>query len=183
KPGTVLDAENGPIFIGPHAIISPNVVIRGPCCIHDSAFVHAGAYIREGTTIGPMCKVGGEIEGSILQGYSNKQHDGFVGHSYIGEWVNLGADTVTSDLKNTYGNISVPLHGTPIDSGLRFVGSVIGDHSKTGICTALTTGTVIGFCSNIVVPRPPQYVPSFTWLTERGATPFELEKAIAIART
>src|SRR5205085_1781286 len=83
----------------------------------------------------------------------------------------------------TYGNVSVPLHGTPIDTGLRFVGSIIGDHSKTGICTALTTGTVIGFCSNIVVPRPPQHVPSFTWLTERGASRFDLEKAIAIART
>src|SRR5262249_53245083 len=88
KPGTVLDAENGPIFIGPHAIISPNVVIRGPCCIHESCLVQAGASIREGTTIGPVCKVGGEIEGSIFQGYANKQHDGFVGHSYIGEWVN-----------------------------------------------------------------------------------------------
>jgi len=182
KPTAVLDAEDGPIHVGADAVISPNVTLRGPCSIGAGTLVQAGASIREGTSIGPICKVGGEVEGTIFQGYSNKQHDGFVGHSYVGEWVNLGADTVTSDLKNTYGTVSVPINGNAIDSGLQFVGSIIGDHSKTGICTALTTGCVIGFCCNVVVPRPPQFVPSFTWLTEAGAAPYDLDRAVALAR-
>ncbi|MEE8170090.1 MAG: hypothetical protein V3T70_06040, partial [Phycisphaerae bacterium] len=155
---------------------------RGPCSIGDGCLIHPGASIREGTTIGPACKVGGEIEGTIFQGYANKQHDGFVGHSFIGEWVNLGADTVTSDLKNTYGNIAAPLCGRRTDTGQRFLGSVIGDHSKTVICTALTTGTMIGFCCNVVAPHPPQWLPSFTWLTPDGESPFKLDKAVDIAR-
>lgn len=182
KPGAVLDAEEGPIHIGANVTISPTAVVRGPCSLGDGVLVQSGAYIREGTSIGPVCKIGGEIEASIFQGYSNKQHDGFVGHSYVGEWVNLGADTVTSDLKNTYGSVVVPINGRPIDSGQMFVGSIIGDHVKTGICTALTTGCVIGLCSNVVVGRPPRWVRSFSWLTERGAESYRLDRAIEVAR-
>src|SRR5439155_18383601 len=132
----------GPILIQENATVEPLAYVEGPAVIGERTLVKVGAKIRGGSSIGPVCKVGGEVEASIFQGYANKQHDGFVGHSYVGEWVNLGANTVTSDLKNTYGNVSVPLHGTPIDTGMRFVGTIIGDHSKTGICTALTTGTV-----------------------------------------
>lgn len=182
KPGAVLDAEEGPIHIGANVTISPTAVVRGPCSLGDGVLVQSGAYIREGTSIGPVCRIGGEIEASIFQGYSNKQHDGFVGHSCVGEWVNLGADTVTSDLKNTYGSVVVPINGRPIDSGQMFVGSIIGDHVKTGICTALTTGCVIGLCSNVVVGRPPRWVRSFSWLTERGAESYRLDRAIEVAR-
>ena len=182
RPTAVLDAENGPIHIGRDVTIMPHVTVRGPCSIGDRVVVQAGASIREGTSVGPVCKVGGEVEGTIFQGFANKQHDGFVGHSYVGEWVNLGADTVTSDLKNTYGPVSVPLHGPELDTGQRFVGSIIGDHTKTGICTALNTGTVIGFCCNVVHPRPPRRIPSLTWLTPEGSSRYDVERAIKVAR-
>lgn len=183
KPGAVLDAEDGPIHVGANVIISPHVSLKGPCSVGDGSLVQPGAAIREGVSIGPTCKVGGEIEGSIFQGFANKQHDGFLGHSYIAAWVNLGADTVTSDLKNTYGTVTVPLNGRRVDSGERFLGSIIGEHSKTGICTALTTGTIIGFCANVVASRPPQFVPSFTWLTPAGAESYDVDRAVAVART
>lgn len=182
KPLVVLDAEEGPIHIAEGAIISPGAVLKGPCSIGARTLVQAGAAIREGASIGPVCKVGGEIEGSIFQGYSNKQHDGFVGHSYLGEWVNLGADTVTSDLKNTYGEVSMPLCGRVTATGQKFLGAVIGDHTKTGICTALTTGTWIGACCNVVSSRPSAYVRSLTWLTPQRAVRYELPKTMAVAR-
>lgn len=184
KPTAVLDASDGPIHIGAGVTISSHVSVRGPCSIGDGSLIQPGASIREGTSIGPVCKIGGEVEGTIIHGYANKQHDGFLGHSYVGEWVNLGADTVTSDLKNTYGNVSVPLHGgPPMDTGLRFVGSIIGDHTKTAICTRLNTGTVLGFSCQIAAGRPPRFVPDFTWLTDDGAVAYDVEKAIATART
>jgi UDP-N-acetylglucosamine diphosphorylase/glucosamine-1-phosphate N-acetyltransferase len=111
KPGVVLDAEDGPVHIDEDVVIQPNAVLEGPCYVGHGSFIRAGASIRPGTTIGPVCKVGGEIESSVLFGYSNKQHEGFVGHSYVGSWVNLGAGTITSDLKNTYGAIRVSLNG------------------------------------------------------------------------
>ncbi len=184
KPGVVLDAENGPILIEAGAMIQPNAVIEGPCCIGAKSIVRPGAVIREGTTIGPVCKVGGEVEASILFGHSNKQHDGFLGHSYVGEWVNLGADTVTSDLKNTYGRIRVCINGGEVDSGEQFVGSLIGDHAKTGIGTILPTGCVLGAFANVFTRSAvPKFVPSFAWLTDDGLTDFRMEKAVAIAQT
>lgn len=183
KPAVVLDAEAGPIRIGKNATIQPNVTIQGPCCIGEGCTVQPGASIRGGTTLGPVCKVGGEIEGTIFHGYSNKQHDGFLGHSYVGEWVNLGADTVNSDLKNTYGPVKVAINGVPIDSGETFVGSVIGDHSKTGINVALPTGCVIGYACNVFVSRyPPKFVPSFSWLTDDATDRNDPAKALDVAR-
>lgn len=183
KPGVVLDAEEGPIHIDADVTIHPNAVIEGPCFIGRGSLVRAGAVLRGGTTVGPVCKVGGEIEASIIQGYTNKQHDGFLGHSAVGEWVNLGADTVTSDLKNTYGAIRVPINGVSVETGLHFVGSIIGDHTKTGIGTILPTGCVIGVAANIFTHRPaPRFVPSFAWLTDDGMTHYQIEKAIRIAR-
>ncbi|HWL92786.1 MAG TPA: putative sugar nucleotidyl transferase [Phycisphaerae bacterium] len=182
KPATVLDAEEGPIHIGERVRISPNVTITGPCFIGDDCVIQSGANIRPGTSIGRFCKIGGEVEGSIFHGYSNKQHDGFVGHSYVGEWVNLGADTVTSDLKNTYGNIRVPINGREIDSGEMFVGSIIGDHAKTGINTTLPTGCVIGYAANVLTTRhPPKFVPSFSWLTDDGREENDARRALEVA--
>ncbi len=182
KPCTVLDAEEGPVHIGEGAKINPNVTISGPCFIGDNCVVQSGANIRGGTSIGASCKVGGEIEGTIFHGYSNKQHDGFVGHSYVGEWVNLGADTVTSDLKNTYGSVKVAVNGREVDSGEMFVGSIIGDHAKTGIHTTLPTGCVIGYASNIFTSvHAPRFTPSFSWLTDAGRAMNDPQRALAVA--
>ena len=113
----------------------------------------------------------------------NKQHDGFLGHSFVAEWVNLGADTITSDLKNTYGTIRVFINGVGVESGQHFVGATIGDHSKTGIGTILPTGCVIGVASNVFTQTTtPKFVPSFAWLTDAGMTSYRLEKAVHIAR-
>ncbi|MGD8453173.1 MAG: putative sugar nucleotidyl transferase [Phycisphaerae bacterium] len=183
KPGVVLDAEDGPIHVAEDAHVQPNAVLEGPCYIGPGSVIRPGATIRAGTSIGPVCKVGGEIEASILYGYSNKQHDGFLGHSYVGPWVNLGADTVTSDLKNTYGSIRVLLNGVGVETGQHFVGSIIGDYSKTGIGTLLPTGCVIGVASNVAPPATaPKFVPSFAWLTEAGLAGYRLDRAIRLAR-
>lgn len=183
KPGVVLDAESGPIYIDADAEIQPNVTILGPCYIGPRTIVRPGAVLRGDVSIGPVCRVGGEIESTIFQGYSNKQHDGFVGHSFIGEWVNLGAATVTSDLKNTYGTIRVSVNGQPVETGQHFLGATIADHAKTGIGTILPTGGVIGVAANVFTQNPvPKFVPSFAWLTDAGLTQYRLEKAVRIAR-
>lgn len=183
KPGVVLDADDGPIHIERDAQIQPNAVVLGPCFIGRGSIIRPGSVIREGTSIGPVCKVGGEIESTIFHGYANKQHDGFLGHSYVGQWVNLGADTVTSDLKNTYGTIRVSINGVGVETGQHFVGSIIGDHAKTGIGTILPTGCVLGVGANVFTQKPvPKFVPSFAWLTDQGMSAYRLEKAIHIAR-
>lgn len=182
KPGAVLDAEEGPIYIGENVTVSPGAVIAGPCYIGDKCMINPGAAVRPGCSIGEACKIGGEIEGTIFHGYSNKQHDGFIGHSYVGEWVNLGADTVGSDLKNTYGPVRVPINGEAVDSGQMFVGAFIGDHTKTAIGTRLPTGAVIGYGCNLLSSRmPPQFVPSFSWLTDAGSARNDPAKALEVA--
>ncbi len=166
SPGVVLDASEGPIIIDTSVRIMANAVICGPVYIGKKSVIKIGAKIYGGTSIGPVCKVGGELEGTIFQAYSNKQHDGFLGHSYIGEWVNLGADTNNSDLKNTYKNVafySYP-HKTKIDSSTQFLGCMIGDHSKTGIGCSINTGTVIGIGCNLYGPNLIRdFVPDFSW--------------------
>lgn len=184
KPGCVLDAEEGPIEIAEDVVVQPNAVIEGPCYVGRGSIIRPGAAVRADTTIGEVCKVGGEIESSIFHAYCNKQHDGFVGHSYVCPWVNLGADTVTSDLKNTYGTIRVAPFGREIESGRHFVGSLMGDHAKTGIGTMLTTGCVIGVGANVFTTNfTPKFVPSFSWLSERGREPARVDKIVEIART
>lgn len=184
KPGAVLDAEEGPIHIDRDVLVQPNAVIEGPCYVGPKSIVRPSAVLREGTTIGPVCKVGGEIEASVMQGYCNKQHDGFLGHSYVGSWVNLGADTVTSDLKNTYGTIRARINGVEVETGQRFVGSTVGDHSKTGIGTILPTGCVVGICAQVFTSGTiPKFVPSFSWLTEAGLEGARVDKVVEIART
>lgn len=183
KPGVVLDAESGPIYIGRNVLVYPNAVIEGPAYIGDNSRIKIGAKIYENTSIGPSCKVGGEIEASIIHSYSNKQHDGFLGHSYIGPWVNIGADTNNSDLKNNYGSVKVIINGKEIDSRSLFVGLIMGDHSKTGINTMFNTGTVVGVSSNVFgAGFPDKYIPSFSWGGSESMTTYNLQKSIETAK-
>lgn len=182
-PFVVLDAKNGPIIIGSNVTIMPHATIIGPCAIGDHSTVKAGAKIYGGTVIGQWCKIGGEVECSTFQNYSNKQHDGFVGHSFISEWVNIGADTNTSNLKNTYRPISVELPSGRIPTGRTFLGLLCGDHTKAGINTMFSTGTVVGVCANIFGSGyTPPFIPSFTWgaITENKRYP--LPTALDTAR-
>jgi UDP-N-acetylglucosamine diphosphorylase/glucosamine-1-phosphate N-acetyltransferase len=171
-PMVVLDAANGPIYIDENAEIHPFSRIEGPCYIGPKCLL-LGAKCREGNSFGPVCRIGGEVEESIVQGYSNKYHDGFLGHAYVGEWVNLGALTTNSDLKNDYSNVSVMLDGkNAIDTGSTKVGSLIGDHTKTSIGTLFNTGAYVGCMSLIMATgKPlPKFIPSFAWFLEGVVT-------------
>lgn len=167
-PMVTIDAEHGPVYIDQGAEILPFTRIEGPCYIgRDSILL--GANCREGNSIGPCCRIGGEVEESIIHGHSNKYHDGFLGHSYVGQWVNLGALTTNSDLKNDYSNVSVMLDGQrTIDTGSTKVGSLIGDHTKTSIGTLLNTGSYLGSMAIIMATgKPlPKFIPSFAWFIE-----------------
>ncbi len=183
KPGVVLDAEKGPIYIGNNVEVYPNSTIEGPVFIGDESKIKAGAKIYEDTSIGPVCKVGGEVESSIIHSHSNKQHDGFLGHSYLGMWVNLGADTNNSDLKNNYSNVKVTINNEQIDSGSMFVGLIIGDHSKSGINTMFNTGTVVGVFSNIYGGGfPRKYIPSFSWGGSESLITYKIDKSVEVAK-
>jgi UDP-N-acetylglucosamine diphosphorylase/glucosamine-1-phosphate N-acetyltransferase len=162
-PMVVADTTAGPVVIDREAVITAFTRLEGPCYIGPNTHLF-GAKIRAGTTLGPHCRIGGEIEASIVHGYSNKYHDGFLGHSYIGEWLNLGAGTHNSDLRNDYGPVTVISNGRAIDTGLNKVGCFIGDHTKTGLGTLLNTGTNIGAFCNLLPAGPlaPKYMPSFT---------------------
>jgi len=168
-PSAVLDATDGPIFISHDVSVEPFVVIQGPAYIGPGCRVNPHSYLHGGVAVGPMCKVGGEIDGSVLDGYTNKQHAGFLGHAYVGRWVNIGAGSENSDLKNTYNTVKVPVGGRERDTGSLFFGAVIGDHAKLGINTTLATGAVIGFAAMIATSHVvPKYVPPFGWLTDEG---------------
>jgi UDP-N-acetylglucosamine diphosphorylase/glucosamine-1-phosphate N-acetyltransferase len=183
KPGVVLDAEDGPIYIDEGATIMPNASLQGPLHLGKNSTIKMGAKIYEGTSIGEVCKVGGEVEESIIHGYSNKQHEGFLGHAYLGEWVNLGADTNNSDLKNNYGTVKVHINGESIDSGSLFAGLFMGDHAKSGINTMFNTGTVVGVMSNVFgAGYPSKAIPSFAWGGVPAFETYALEKALATAR-
>jgi UDP-N-acetylglucosamine diphosphorylase/glucosamine-1-phosphate N-acetyltransferase len=182
-PGVVIDAESGPVWIDDNVKIMPQAVLQGPLSIGPDSIIKIGAKIYENTTIGPVCKVGGEVEESIFHGFSNKQHDGFLGHSYLGSWINLGADTNNSDLKNNYSPISVILNKQKIETGRRFLGAIIGDHSKTAINTMINTGSIIGVCSNIFgAGFPPKSIPSFSWGGSAGFQAYDFDKAVKVAR-
>ncbi len=183
KPGVVLDASNGPVFIDDNAFIYPNAFIEGPVYIGESSRIKSGATIYENVTISKVCKIGGEVEQAIFMPYSNKQHSGFIGHAYIGSWVNLGADTNCSDLKNNYSKIRVKLSSGEVNSGSQFLGLMIGDHSKSAINTMFNTGSVIGFSCNIFgAGFPDKYVPSFTWGGAESYIDYDLQKAIDTAK-
>ena len=181
EPGALLFAEKGPIYIGKNAHIMANSVVRGPSAICDQSVVKMGAKIYEETTIGPVCKVGGEISNVIFHSYSNKPHDGYVGNSVFGQWCNLGADTNTSNLKNNYSHVKVVDWKTKkeYDTGQQFIGTIMGDHSKTGINSMLNTGTICGVCCNLFSDSyPPKFVPSFSWVSGNNIVPYHFEKAV-----
>ncbi|GIW11790.1 MAG: hypothetical protein K6U89_08550 [Chloroflexi bacterium] len=180
--GAVIDAREGPVWLGEGAIVHPLAYVQGPAAIGPRSEVMPGARLRAGTSLGPGCRVGGEVEASIFQGWTNKYHDGFVGHSVIGAWCNLGALTTTSDLKNTYGTVRVELPGGSCETGEQKVGCFLGDHVRLGIGSLLTTGTVIGPACNLfgggLFPRS---VPPFSWGSAQQREPYDVERFLATA--
>jgi UDP-N-acetylglucosamine diphosphorylase/glucosamine-1-phosphate N-acetyltransferase len=181
-PMVVADTTRGPIVIDREAVITAFTRLEGPCSIGPRTQIQ-GAKIRAGTTLGPDCRIGGEVECSIVHGHSNKVHDGFLGHAYVGEWVNLGAGTQNSDLRNDYGEISVTVNGRLVRTGLTKVGCFLGDHTKTGLGTLLNTGTNAGvFCNLLPGGLLPRYIPSFaSWWNERLTDRAELAALLRTA--
>ena len=185
-PFTVIDARHGPVWIDAGAKVLPFTRIEGPAFIGRETQLFR-AHVREGTSIGPVCRVGGEIEESIFHGYGNKYHDGFLGHSYVCPWVNLGALSTNSDLKNDYSHVKVPLQGTSLDSGSTKVGCFIGDHTKTALCSLFNTGSSIGVMTMLLPGGEllPKHVPSFTrlWHGRIEELPQGIEPSLEVART
>jgi UDP-N-acetylglucosamine diphosphorylase/glucosamine-1-phosphate N-acetyltransferase len=180
EPYVVLDATTGPILIGPRATIQAFTRLTGPCFVGEQATI-VGGDVR-GSAIGPVCKVRGEVSASIFIGYANKGHDGFVGHSCIGEWANLGAGTTTSNLKNTYGTVALQTPSGARDTGMQFLGTLFGDHAKTGIGVRLTTGTILGAGANVFgSPMPPKLVPPFAWGDIPPYAAYDIEKFLVVA--
>jgi UDP-N-acetylglucosamine diphosphorylase/glucosamine-1-phosphate N-acetyltransferase len=185
KPGVVIDASHGPVVVDEKAEVMSHTVIIGPAYIGKETKMKIGTKIYGGTSIGPVCKIGGEIEGSIIQAFSNKQHDGFLGHAYVGEWVNIGAGTNNSDLKNNYKPVAIYSYKEKgkIQTGYQFVGSIIGDHTKIGINCTLNTGVVIGTgCSLWGNGLISEHIPSFSWGESGNPTPYNFDAFIETAR-
>ena len=181
---SILNTTTGPIYIGNDAEIMEGSIVRGPLGMCEHSALKLGTKIYGATTLGPHCKVGGEVNNSVFQAYSNKGHEGFVGNSLIGEWCNLGADTNTSNLKNNYGNVSTYSYETEKEekTNVQFMGLTMGDHSKCGINTMFNTATVVGVSCNIYgADFPPKFIPSFSWGGSAGFVPFKFEKAVEYA--
>ena len=181
---STLNASNGPIYIAKDAQIMEGCSVRGPFALCEHATLKMGAKIYGGTTIGPESKVGGEVNNSVIFGFSNKGHDGFLGNSVIGEWCNLGADTNNSNLKNNYSNIRAWNYNQEdyVETGLQFLGLIMADFSKTGINTMLNTGTVVGVASNVFGGGfPSKFIPSFSWGGASGFTNNKIEKVFEAA--
>lgn len=184
-PYTVFDTTGGPITVAAGAWVQPFTRIEGPCFIGKETQLFR-ANVRGGTTIGPNCRIGGEVEASIVHGFSNKYHEGFLGHAYVGEWVNLGAITSNSDLRNDYGEVHVPIAGDPVATGQAKVGCFVGDHTRTGLGSMLNTGTSIGVMANVLPAGLllPKHIPSFcSVLYGRVAPGFSLDQLFATAET
>lgn len=181
EPHVYVDASAGPVLIRRGATIQAFTRLAGPCLVGPDSIV--GVDRVSGSSIGENCRVHGELSSSILLGHANKNHDGFVGHSYLGRWSNLGAGTITSNLKNTYGTVQL---WTPVgerDTGLQFLGTLFGDHAKTGIGTSLTTGTVIGAGANVYGSvSPPKVVAPFAWGDQPPYSTYRSEKFLEVAR-
>ncbi|MFN8277671.1 MAG: GlmU family protein [Chitinophagales bacterium] len=183
--GAIFNTKSGPIYLGAESEVMEGSMIRGPFALCDHGGVKMGAKIYGPTTIGPHCKVGGEISNSVLFGYSNKGHDGFIGNTVIGEWCNLGADTNTSNLKNNYGDVDVwsYVDGGYRETGLQFHGMIMGDHAKSGINTMFNTGTVVGVSANVFGGDfPPKFIPGFSWGGAKWLRTFQFEKALEVAQ-
>lgn len=186
-PCAVIDVSKGPVIIGPNVVVRPFAVLVGPCAVLDGSSVAERALLKASTVIGPHCRAGGEIGGTIFQGYSNKSHDGHLGDSFVGEWVNIGAGTDNSNLLNTYGEVIVRLEpdGGLVRTGRQFWGSILGDHVKLAIGTRLMTGTTLGTGAMIASSKsPPTLVSRFAWVTDAtdGAKHFRIDKFLETAR-
>lgn len=181
----ILNASTGPIYIGKDAEIMENSVIRGPFALCEGAQVKLATKVYGATTVGPYSRIGGEVSNSVLFGYSNKGHDGFLGNAVLGEWCNLGADTNNSNLKNNYEEVKLWSYekSSFVKTGLQFCGLMMGDHSKSGINTMFNTGTVVGVCANIFGSGfPRNFVPSFSWGGAAGMVTYDVKKAFETAR-
>ena len=181
-----LNSSTGPIYIGKDAEIMEGAMLRGPLAVCEHATIKMGAKIYGATTIGPHSKVGGEVANSVVFGYSNKAHDGFMGNTVLAEWCNIGADTNVSNLKNTYDTVRLWNYPdqTFVDTGLQFCGLIMGDHSKCGINTMFNTGTVVGVNCNIFgAGYQRNFIPSFQWGGTAGLTNYEMKRAIKVATT
>jgi len=182
---STFNTHNGPVYIGKDAVVMEGCLVRGGFSLGEHSELKMGAKIYGPTTIGAHCKVGGEVNNSVIFGYSNKAHDGFLGNSVVGEWCNLGADTNNSNLKNNYGEVKAYNYTGQkmIGTGLQFCGLIMGDHSKTGINTMLNTGTVVGVNANIFGGGfPPTHIPSFAWGGSDAKQKYEFNKAIEVAQ-
>jgi len=182
---SILNTNGGPIYIGKGAEVMEGCMLRGPIALGDQAVLKMGAKVYGPSSFGPESRVGGEVSNSVILGYSNKGHDGFMGNSVLGEWCNLGADTNTSNLKNTYGNVQVwsAAEGGMVETGLQFCGLLMGDHSKSGINTMFNTGTVVGVAANVFGSGfPPKHIPSFSWGGSDGFETYDIERALSTAR-
>ena len=180
----VLNANNGPIYIGKNTEVMDGCLIRGAFALCDNATLKMGAKIYGATTVGPFCKVGGEVNNSVFLGYANKGHDGFLGNAVIGEWCNIGADSNNSNLKNNYAEVRLWSYETErfAKTGLQFCGLMMGDHSKCGINTMFNTGTVVGVSANIFGGNfPRNFIPSFSWGGSGGLTEYKLNKVKEVA--
>lgn len=179
-----LNASSGPIYIGKDAEIMEGCLVRGPLAMCEHAVLKMGAKIYGATTLGPYCKVGGEVNNSVLFGYSSKGHEGFLGNSVLGEWCNIGADSNTSNLKNNYAEVKLWSYETErfAKTGLQFCGLMMGDHSKCGINTMFNTGTVVGVSANIFGSGfPRNFVPSFSWGGAARFTTYQIKKVFEVA--
>ncbi len=185
QPRVVFNTELGPIVIEKGALIGAMSVLEGPCYIGPQSQVSCHAHIRPHTVVGPVCKVAGEISHTVMQGYANKGHHGYLGHSLIGQWVNLGAATNVSNLKNTYGQVRVQLEADTQaqPTGRMYQGPIIGDYTRTAIGTRLMTGSCIGTGSMVAVPKyAPKFIDRFTFLTEAGPQRCEIDKLLGVAQ-
>jgi len=181
EPGSVFDVREGPIRLEDGVTVRSHTRLAGPAYVGQGSSILGGVFSE--TSIGPVCRIRGEVECSVILGYTNKAHDGFLGHAYLGRWVNLGAFTTNSDLKNNYGRVRVGGRDGPLETGLMKVGCFLGDHVKTGIGTFLNTGTSIGLGSNVFGgAMPPSYVPPFSWGSGRDLTEYRLDKFLEVAR-
>lgn len=180
----IINAEHGPVYIGKNAQVHEGAIIHGAFALCEGAHVNMGAKIKGDSTVGPYSKVGGEVSNSVIFGYSNKGHDGFIGNTVIGEWCNLGADTNTSNLKNNYAPVKLWNYakGGFANTGLQFCGLMMGDHAKCGINTMFNTGTVVGVGANIFgAGFPRNFVPSFSWGGASGFITFQPRKFYEVA--
>ena len=181
-PGAVIDASVGPVLLDEGCVIGANAVIEGPVYIGPQTRVTPQAYIRSGTSLGPQCRVGGEVSNTIFIGHGNKSHDGFMGDSYVGAWVNCGAGTTTSNLKSTYGEVRLTIGTRQYDSGRIFLGAGLGDHAKLATNTLLPSGAYVGAGSMLAVSnRAPKFTASFRFVTDEGDETMAVDKAAEVA--